>query len=965
NGMAERLDDIEDRLQRFKDAFAMDIASGDVRRVEDYLVDFPGLGDQIAIEFANWTRSSAIKEGFIGPYRIDRELGRGGQAIVYLCDDERLKRKVAVKVLLGLGGASAETLARFRREAEVTSRLEHPGICALYETGVDHSGAPWIAMRHIEGRTLSAILAESRGAETLTDSFLDDFSVTMDREDHGSDRAVADAQQGSSHTDQQGLWRLLECFEKVARTLHVAHESGIVHRDIKPGNIMVGKDGEPVVLDFGLASADADVQVTQSGDLMGTPAYMSPEQVTGGSRHLDRRTDVWSLGVTLHECLSGRRPFAAPSREALYRDILIHEPEDLRRLSPTIPVELSVVLQTAMNKDAERRYATAENFADDLRRVRERKPIAAQPMSAWLRTCRWAQRNPIVATMSAALLLFLGAGIVWTTMKNRQLATKTVEAEDNAGVARRNEDLANESAAEAKRNLQVAERLADVKKLSEAKGELDELWPLGRALPARILAFRLRYEAMIARLPLHEKTLADLEGKALPYSVEDQEADHLVSRTRLAVVKKRIAEIDATLEGLDDTEFDAAERELESLEADRASLEVVLSVRRTWRFGGEDAGYKSWMHDVLVRLVHDLGEFADPRTGALAGLSEREARSHELVRKTVTEAASTWARCQERLRSSARYAGFTLPVQEGLIPLGPDADSGLEEFLHWSSHDSSQPLPMRDSQGRLPAMSGKTGNILVLIPGGTFTMGAELDPTQPNHDPDAGPEEGPQHRVTLSAFFIGKFELTRGQWVRMSGREDPSNWTQEKTSGLVAPSDYARHPVDMVSWLDCRKVLTDNALILPTEAQWEYSCRAGSTTRWSFGDESAAFPTHANCADESYAKGFGSAAGPHESGLDDTFEVTAPVGSLQPNAFGLHDLHGNLWEWCRDEFGFYDRPHAPGDGLLSPNGTGRRASRGGSFFNPVTLARATYRSGPAEKLVNSSVGARVARFVQP
>ncbi|MCA9319315.1 MAG: serine/threonine protein kinase, partial [Planctomycetes bacterium] len=458
--MTNQADTPEDALERFREAFRDDIASESVKTVLEYASAFPSISDDIALEFAAWKNATSTKEGHIGPYRIKRELGRGGQAVVYLCDDERLRRKVAVKVLLGLGGASEETLTRFRREAQITSQLDHPGICALYETGIGQGGAPWISMRYVEGKPLSTVLAETRGNGETNESFIVDFSILDDYSDPKDDTPTSvTTHDSTTQPNRKELWRLLKLIEKVARTLHVAHESGIVHRDIKPGNIMVTKDGEPVVLDFGLASADADGQptVTRSGELMGTPAYMSPEQIAAHRIRLDRRTDIWSLGVTLYECLTCRRPFEAPSREGLYREILTREPEDVRRLNPAIPAELGIVLKTAMDKDADRRYATAEDFAEDLRCVREMKPIAAQPMSAWLRTRRWAQRNPAIATMMAAVFLLTTAVAVVMFVKNRELdrsnsalTTKTEEATANASKATAN-------AEQATRNMELAE----------------------------------------------------------------------------------------------------------------------------------------------------------------------------------------------------------------------------------------------------------------------------------------------------------------------------------------------------------------------------------------------------------------------------------------------------------------------------------------------------------------------------
>ena len=211
----------------------------------------------------------------------------------------------------------------------------------------------------------------------------------------------------------------------------------MIHRDLKPGNIMVDASGEPVVLDFGLArDLEGDgVSITKSGDFLGTPAYMSPEQIASGHIHLDRRSDVYSLGVTLYECLTLKRPFDAPTREGLYQAILSKEPPDPRRLNKAISADLKVVLETALNKDRDRRYVSAEAFADDLKRVRELKPIQAKPISPIGRLVRWGRRNPLVAAMTAAVFLSLAIGLVATLMQWGRAEKALVRAEESANIA--------------------------------------------------------------------------------------------------------------------------------------------------------------------------------------------------------------------------------------------------------------------------------------------------------------------------------------------------------------------------------------------------------------------------------------------------------------------------------------------------------------------------------------------------
>jgi hypothetical protein len=195
-----------------------------------------------------------------------------------------------------------------------------------------------------------------------------------------------------------------------ARALHAAHEGGVLHRDVKPANVMLRADGSPVVLDFGLArELEGESGLTRTGDLFGTPGYMAPEQIEGRAHHVDRRADVWALGALLHELVAGVPPFRAPTRAGLFRKVLDEEPLDLCRAAPRAPRDLAVVAATALAKDPADRYADAAALADDLGAVTASRPIAARPASLATRVTRWARREPGLAAALLALLFALAA----------------------------------------------------------------------------------------------------------------------------------------------------------------------------------------------------------------------------------------------------------------------------------------------------------------------------------------------------------------------------------------------------------------------------------------------------------------------------------------------------------------------------------------------------------------------------
>ncbi len=364
------------RVRAFAERYESDLAEGRGRRLVDYLREFPDLATELAAVMAavdeRRRRDGDVGVGrTVGGYRLLEELGRGGQGAVFVAEDTRLGRRVALKVLPDAAAASPEALERLRREAAAAARLQHPGLCTVFDAGVA-DGAPYVAMQLLSGRTLAEWLRDEPPADLARDDVL----------------------------------RRLELVEEAARALHAAHEAGVVHRDVKPGNVMVTEDGRAVVLDFGLARDEAsDHTLTRSGDVFGTPAYMAPEQVLG--RRAGPGVDVHGLGVVLYELLTGERPFTGPTREALFHAILTAAAPDVRARVPAAPRDLSVVVSTALAKDVGHRYRTALDLAEDLAAVRASRPIAARRPSTVARVARWARRDPVQAGLVAALGLAL------------------------------------------------------------------------------------------------------------------------------------------------------------------------------------------------------------------------------------------------------------------------------------------------------------------------------------------------------------------------------------------------------------------------------------------------------------------------------------------------------------------------------------------------------------------------------
>ncbi len=391
----------------FVDHLLDDVESGEIRPLHEYLRRFPGCEEDVAREYFAMLKvpeDEADEELRVGPYRLLRRLGRGGQGVVWLAEDARIDRRVALKMLsTPLGGVPEAKRERLRREAELVSRLEHPDLCAVYDADLTGE-VPYVAMRLVEGRTLAAVLAEARSGA----------APGVDPTEGGPAGIDARATLPVRPSTPEEVAVLCAWFEQAARALHAAHEAGVVHRDVKPGNLMVTPEGRPVVLDFGLARtlAHDDATLTATGEVFGTLAYVAPERLgRGAGRAPDRRVDVYALGVTLHEALTLRCPYAADTPEELLEVVLRGEAPSTRRDDPSLPRDLDAVCLTAMAPEPSRRYATAEAFAEDLAAVREGRPVAARPRSASTRLLRRASRHPWTAGVAAALVLVTAAAV--------------------------------------------------------------------------------------------------------------------------------------------------------------------------------------------------------------------------------------------------------------------------------------------------------------------------------------------------------------------------------------------------------------------------------------------------------------------------------------------------------------------------------------------------------------------------
>jgi len=301
----------------------------------------------------------------IDEFTLVRELGRGGMGVVWEAKQSSIKRNVALKLLWRMGSTDEKWVRRFQREAEACGRLNHPGIVRIFGSG-EAKGMNYMAHELVgNGFTLADSLEDLRKEKGVPAGYYQ--SVT-------------------------------ELFVKIADALQHAHEERVLHRDVKPSNILITESDEPKVSDFGLARVEGGLELSRTGEFMGTPFYMSPEQAAARRMGLDHRTDVFSLGATLYEALTLVRAFSGETSQEVFHKILTVEPQNLRDVRPDVPNDLGVICQKALEKDPDRRYRTMGDFRDDLQRSLSNEPIRAKPPGVFARAGKWGKRHPLVST---------------------------------------------------------------------------------------------------------------------------------------------------------------------------------------------------------------------------------------------------------------------------------------------------------------------------------------------------------------------------------------------------------------------------------------------------------------------------------------------------------------------------------------------------------------------------------------
>src|SRR6266511_2679630 len=323
------------------------------------------------------TARAAELLGELGDYELLEEVGRGGQGVVYRARQKSLNRTVALKVISLGQWASQAHLKRFRQEAEAAASLDHPSIVPIYEVG-DCQGSCYFSMKFVEGGQLDEVVRR----------------------------------------EPMSIRRAVELIAKLARTVHYAHEHGILHRDIKPGNVLLDQNGEPHLTDFGLARLlETESTITRTLEVMGTPSYMAPEQAAGETTKLNKATDIYGLGAVFYQLLTGHPPFAGGTSYQTIRLLLDTEPRQPRLWNRKIGRELSTICLKCLEKDPKRRYSSALALAEDLEHWLKHEPIRAKRSGVVRHAAKWVRRKPAIAALIAALAAF-AAAMSWDVWKS-------------------------------------------------------------------------------------------------------------------------------------------------------------------------------------------------------------------------------------------------------------------------------------------------------------------------------------------------------------------------------------------------------------------------------------------------------------------------------------------------------------------------------------------------------------------
>ena len=763
----------------------------------------------LTVEQITEIRREMAKRGVlprVGGYELISKLGEGGMGAVYKARQIALDRVVALKVLPAELGRNRQYIGRFEREARLAAKVAHPNAVQVFQVGED-SGRHYIAMEFIDGSDAAKELAQGPMEEK----------------------------------------RALEIIRGVAQALAVAHEKGIVHRDIKPGNIMVTSAGKPKLSDLGIAKqvGASGGTLTKTGAAIGTPQYMSPEQCQG-AKDIDGRADIYSLGATLYHMVCGKVPFTGATPPGIMHKQVYELLPDPQRVNPNLSVATAALIQRMLEKDRDARFQTCAELIEGVEAALSGTPVAL-PVS---------EPEPAAAPPSDAV-----PSVQLTVPRKPSVKTSV-------------------SLAKRLRNPAVLLPLI----LVLALVGVGLLIPLYLALSENGTRTTPRPAPVAAPKPIPAPAVPKPSAAKVEFvtivkqAVEKETAGDYEDAKALYVQGKSLAQEQAQRDWI----ADGLERCESKLKAYRKRVAYEEALKQAEAALGRARGAKS---ERLWQAVKTAAERA-----INSGHTDTTEAHRLLAQADMRLPVPSWAKVSQQQIQAA---------QRSRVPVAKEIHGG-----------------------------GGVTMKLVFIPAGSFMMGSDKGQS----------DEKPVHRVTLTrGFYIGIYEVTQGQWRALMG-DNPAKFKGDQ------------RPVERVSWNDCQEFIRKlnaraSALVrLPTEAEWEYACRAGTRTKYYWGDGSA----------RAYAWYLGNSG-----------SQTHPVGQKLPNAFGLYDMSGNVWEWCGD---WYDKGYYASSPSRDPKGpaSGKyRCLRGWSWSYCARFCRSASRLRVTPGDSDFNYGFRVAVSVSP
>jgi formylglycine-generating enzyme required for sulfatase activity/serine/threonine protein kinase len=791
----------------------------------------------------------------LGHFRIVERIGRGGMGDVYKGYDESLDRFVAVKVLPPELARDEEFVRRFRAEAVAAAKIGHPNIVPVYFIGHD-AGLHFFAMHYVEGESLAQRLRRT----------------------------------GRLSADQAS-----RIVEQCLSALQAAHARGLVHRDVKPGNILLETETDrALVVDFGLVRGIGSSQMTVTGTVMGTVDYFAPEQARGEA--VDGRADIYSLGIVFYQLLAGRLPYHAENPTAMVFQHAYVPPFPLDEASPDTPAPLRAVIARMMAKSPAERYQSCREVSDDLQAIRQGRLPAAPPNAMSSEPSR-----------SATVLRAPGPN------PELEMPDRLAELAASQGIGRLRDWAATmfrRHAPEFVKELQTTNQWVD-SAVAEYERRCRRL--TGLEAEARAIA------AALATQILENQKAAD---EAAREAESSGSPDRLSAQMRREQCEKNVNSL-ARQQAEQQSEIDNIELQLRKAKATLARICSQRDILRA-RYGaavlqcGLETGRLTSRPQRLSTVMILLAALG------IAGL--------------VVVPLALYLEPKASLQHKAPYKAPAAPR------------NAFEKSNQTGGFAAFRFRKATEAEINGQAIRNSIGMEFVRIPEGEFRMGTDkrdMDILRESTsgeevlDDEHGPNEMPIHRVRISkAFYIGRFEVTQSEYLRIMGN-NPSKWVPAAGQSRDAANEYQYYPVDSVMGIEadafCEKLsateeerTAGRTYRLPTEAEWEYACRAGTETDYYFGDQ---YTTNGfNHARPSGARDHNASEG-----------STRPAGSFSPNAFGIYDMHGNVWEWCSDS---YSRDFYQTSPLIDPRSTrgeAERVMRGGSCADPAVACRSAFR----------------------